>query len=79
MYATDYVFSMARFTDKEAVVTCMSTSDRDEWILLNLRAIGVKSLKSEVFKKNIETRTDEEGTYVKIPAHETLCFTCEMV
>ncbi len=79
MYAKDYVFSLARFTDKEAIVTCMSTSDKDEETALNLKAIGVKKLASEVFNRKIEARAEGDLTFVKLPAHETLVFTCEMV
>ncbi len=81
LYAKDYVVAIARFYEDEAFVTVISTSDKEESILLPLGMIGAKAPmgQEDVFGRKLEyTYFDKNHIQLKVKAHQSYFLECEL-
>ncbi len=79
LYAQNQTVAVARFTENEAFVAVMSTSDTAQTILLPLGAIGAKGIRADATGRRVGWEVvDENHIALKLQPNEALFLECEM-
>ena len=81
LYASGNVVAIARFSQEEAFVSVISTSNKDETIRLPLGVIGAKCPKEnkDVFGRELSYNMVDENTIeLTVKAHQSYFMDCEM-
>ena len=82
LYAEGHVFALARFWEQEAFVCVISTEDGDRTIRLPLGAVGAvePSGKTDVFGRSLDyAKYDDHSIHLKVKAHQSCLFRCDIL